>query len=366
VRKADEGGGDVKAKGKSICAVFCFACGAFGAVDGTVMNRTTGKLQGGATVTLYKLGQAGMESIESVKSDGLGKFRIERDVQGPHLVQTAFDGVTYNHMLPPGAPTSGITLEVFNASKQPGAARVDQHIVLFEPSGNQMLVSETYLFKNNGKTTYNDPDGGTLRFYLPDTAKGVVQVNATAPQGMPIRRAAEKTAKSNVYKVDFPIKPGDTRIDLTYMAPFTPGSSFEGRVLYKSGGPTRLVVPSGVSLKGEGIESLGQEPRTQASIYGVKGLEYKVEIQGAGALRETESSEAGPGIVQIMPKVYQGIDGSAGLLAKVSAVKWILALAFGALSLGFVLLYRAQAPRELAAAPKGPVSAKGRDERRRR
>src|SRR6266511_6347714 len=52
------------------------------AIDGTVVNQTTGKPQGGATVTLYKLGQAGMESIESVKSGADGKFSIQQDLQG--------------------------------------------------------------------------------------------------------------------------------------------------------------------------------------------------------------------------------------------------------------------------------------------
>jgi hypothetical protein len=339
------------------------------AVDGTVVNQTTGKPQPGATVTLYKLGQAGMESVESVKSDAQGRFSINQDPKGPHLIQTAFDGVTYNHMLPPGSSSTGLSLEVFNASRQPGAAKVAQHMVLFEPANKQVIVSESYIFQNAGKTAYNDPDGGTLRFYLPESAKGVVQVNATAPQGMPIRRAAEKTAKPNVYKVDFPIKPGESRIDLTYLVPLGENNTFTGKVLYKGGGPTRLVVPQGVTLKGEGLEALGQEPRTQASIYNVKGTDYQIEIAGSGSLRPAESETAdsgGPGIEQIMPKLYSGVDNAAGFWVVVGAVKWVLILAFGILTLGFILLYRAGNPRELAPASKGPIAAKGRNERGRR
>src|SRR5258707_14413385 len=80
------------------------------AVDGTVTNGTTGKPQAGATVTLYKLGENGLESVESVKSNAEGKFRIEQNLQGPRLLQSAYAGVTYNRMLPPGAPTSGVAL----------------------------------------------------------------------------------------------------------------------------------------------------------------------------------------------------------------------------------------------------------------
>ena len=96
---------------------FFLASIATAAVDGTVTNRTTGKPQPDATVTLYKLGENGLESVESVKSDAQGKFRINQDLQGPRLLQSAYGGVTYNHMLPPRAPTTGVALDVYESSK---------------------------------------------------------------------------------------------------------------------------------------------------------------------------------------------------------------------------------------------------------
>jgi len=235
-----------------------FVLPVFAAVDGTVINKTNDKPQGGATVTLYKLGQAGMESIESVKSDAQGRFHIDQPVVGPHLIQTAFDGVTYNHILPPGSATSGLTLDVYNSSGQPGSARVERHFVILEPKGDQMSVTEGFEFRNDGRITYNDPDGGTLKFYLPAAAKGIVQVKATAPQGMPIDRAADKTGKKDIYKVDFPIKPGETEFRLNYLVPYTSGAAFEGKAVMKAGEPTLLVAPAGFTLKGEGLEVKGQ------------------------------------------------------------------------------------------------------------
>ena len=138
----------------------CLASVASAAIDGTVTNRTTGKPQPGATVTLYKLSENGLESVESVKSDGQGKFRIDQNLQGPRLLQSAYDGVTYNHMLPPGAPTTGVALDVYNSSKQPGSAKVMQHMVLFEPNGNELAVSESFIWANTGKTTFVLRAGG--------------------------------------------------------------------------------------------------------------------------------------------------------------------------------------------------------------
>jgi 5-hydroxyisourate hydrolase-like protein (transthyretin family) len=317
-----------------LAAFLCAAGMASGAIDGTVLNGTTGKVQAGATVTLYKLSQNGLEQVESVKSDAQGNFRIAAALQGPRLIQTAYDGVTYNHMLPPGSPESGLSLDVYNASKRPGAAAIAQHMILLEPVRGELLVNETFVFQNDGKTTYNDPDGGTLKFFLPPEAKGAMQVNATAPQGMPIRRAADKTSSPNVYKVDFPIKPGETHIVVEYAMPFATGETFASKVLHKDGA-TRLVVPAGVTVTGEGITAVGVEPRTQAAIFDVKSPEYKIQVAGTGTLRraepEADDADSGPSFEQIQPKVYGNMT-------------WILGLTLTILALGFVLLYRAQVP----------------------
>jgi hypothetical protein len=350
MRQGHEGGAVMK----PICVYLCLCVvPLLAAVDGTVVNKTTGQPQSGATVTLYKLGQAGMESVVSVKSGAQGKFHIDETPQGPHLIQTAFDGVTYNHMLPPGSATNGLSLEVYNSSKQPGAARVARHFLIFQPNGAQMAINEGFIFMNNGVTTYNDPDGGTLKFFLPTAAKGIVQVKATAPQGMPIDRAADKTSQKDIYKLDFPIKPGETSIQVSYLVPYGSSAVFEGKTVGKIEEPTLLVVPNGVTLKGEGVQDRGREPRSQASVFSVATAAYKVEIAGsmpaAAAANADSGDNNGPSLEEVSPKVLQ------------KNMPWILALTLGILALGFIVLYRAQ-----PAAASPTLAAKGKHERGRR
>ena len=322
-----------------ICPIaFLLAAPAFAAVTGTVTNQSTGKPQAGATVALYRLAtRTGLELIDQAKSDAQGNFTINQTPQGPHLIRTAFDGVTYNHMLPPGQPTTGIPLEVYNASKEQGEAKVAKHMILLEPSGGQVQVSETFLFTNQGKTAWNNPDSGTLKFFLPVGA-GKPEVKATAPGGMPLGAPVIKTAKPDVFAVDFAIKPGDTRVDVSYAAPYTEGADYTGRVPSKDEN-TYLIVPNGVTLKGEGLNDLGAEPRTQAHIFGLSANAYKVQLTGSVAAAPAEgagtasgadaSDDSGPRIEQIMPRVN----------AKTIP---ILAAALGILALGFVLLYRSK------------------------
>jgi hypothetical protein len=316
----------------------------YAAVDGTVINGTTGKPQGNATVTLYKVGGNGPESIQSVKSGPDGKFVITADATGagPRLVQAAFDGAVYNHMIPPGAPANGITVTVYQSSTKASDTRVDEHVMILQPDGKNLTVTELYDFMNGGKFTYNDPDKGTLRFWLPAGAHDA-EVNVQAPGSVPVRRAPQKTAQPNVMKLDVPILPGQTRVDVSYAMPFTTPGDFDVKTFYK-GNATKLAAPPGVTFTAEGMQNLGQEPKSKATIYGISAPAVTIHVEGAIAPQETTGGDSGDSgqntLMQILPRLYQSADPAAGFPAAVSAVKWILLPAFGILALGFVLLYR--------------------------
>jgi hypothetical protein len=313
-------------------ALFLVAAPLYAAITGTVINQSTGKPQAGATVAFYRVATAtGPELIDQAKSDAQGNFTINQTPQGPTLLRTAFDGITYNHMLPPGSPTSGLTLDVYNTSKSQGEAKVTKHMILFEPSGGQLGVSETYLFTNSGKTAWNDPDLGTLKFAIPQGASKPT-VQATAPGGMPLGAPVSRNPRTETYFVDFAVKPGETRFDVTYTVPYSDGADYTGRVLTKDEN-TYLIVPSGVTLKGEHLNDLGAEPRTQAHIYGLAGAAYKIQLSGAIAAEQQQAepeSDSGPKIEQTLPRVNR-------------QAPLIIGLAMGVLALGFVLLYRGRA-----------------------
>jgi hypothetical protein len=324
---------------KRLAMVFCMAGVLLAAIDGTVVNGTTGKPQAGASVLLTSMGQNGMSPLGTARTGADGKFRIEKTAEGAVLLQITHAGVTYSQMLMPGSPTTGIEAAVYESSPKPGTALVLEHVVLLQPGAGQVAVNETVIFRNSGKVTYHDPANGTLRLYIPGESKDEVRVMARAPQGMPVPRQAVKTNQPNVYKVDFPIKPGETSFDWTYSAPLATPTAFAGKLLH-SGGVLRLVVPPGVKLSGAGVARVGEEPQTKAQIYSAQGPEYKVQIEGSGQLRVAgaapdaqEEEDAGPEITQILPPAHDNL-------------YWTLGLAGAILLLGFAMLYRRASPRE--------------------
>jgi hypothetical protein len=321
---------------RSIGLLLALAFAASAAVDGVVTNQTTGKPQGGVLVTLVELGSA-MNNIGSVTTSADGKFTFSATLKpgAPHLIQAQHQSVNYNRMLPPGTPGEGITVDVFNASASVPDAQVSQDMFLLEPTGTEVIVSERIIYTNPSKLTYLDPDG-SIKLYVPKGITGPVQVRIQAPQGMPITRPAEKGNSENMYVVRYPIKPGETNVDVGYSMPMSNNQAkFEGKILH-SGGPIRFVAPSGVKLEGP-FEETGPIPGTTATAYTLKGREYAITVSGTGSLRASAQNsgeggeEQGPPIEARKPLIYERLP-------------WVLSLTFAMLGVGFAMLWRRTAP----------------------
>ncbi len=305
---------------------------AVAAVSGTVIDKTSRKPVSGALVTLYRISQQGMQPVESVKSGPRGRFEIGGDVRGPALLQAIYEGVVYSKMLTPGSPTSGIEVDVYQATSKPDRVAVEQHMVLLEPISGILHVSESILVQNSGNRAFYDAKSGSLQVWIPPGTRGDPRLMVTAPQGMPVSRDLVRAAAEGVWKIDVPLKPGETRFDITYVLPKAEPLVFSGKVLH-GGKPVRLVTPNGVTLSGDGVTQIGEEPQTHARVYEVTGREYSVTVTGTGSLRlpEQQPSGGGTGIQQIRPRLYDR-------LVLITGLALLILLA------GFLLLYRRRIP----------------------
>jgi len=304
---------------------------AFAAVDGTIVNGTTGKPEPNTPVLLIQPTQAGMQTLGTTKTDAEGKFSFDNnDEQGPRLIQAIFQGVQYNKMVAPGMPSSGVQIPVFAVSNKAGTAKETQHFIVLQPGDKEMTVSEGLLYVGDPTTTYYDPVNGSVRFYVPPEVKGPIGVTVNPAGGMPIPRPALKTKDPNVYKIDYPVRPGETRFDLNYTVPTTSPMMFSDQLLHAEAS-SNLVVPNGVTVKSDDLELAGTEPKTQASIYRIKKASFKVEVDGTGIL-QAQSEGSGddngqPTVQEVKPRIYE-------------SMYWILGMAFAILGLGSLLLAR--------------------------
>ena len=314
------------------------------AVSGTVVNATTGTPQAGVSLTLSSF-RGGMTPVEETVSKDDGSFEFTKPLPSvaagqpfAGAIRAEHDGIGYTEILRGDETHDNVRLTVYTATEQNLPSPVNRVLIL-EPSGNELLLRESFQFVNTSDppVTYSSA-AGTLSFFLPPEAQGMVDVSGTGPAGMPLRSTALPAGAENIYKVDFPLKPGDNRIDLQYSVPYEDGMQFTTRATYP-GVNTRLAAPDGVSLEGVGVDSLGQEPTTLASIYSVpEGPALILTVRGSGQLR---TSAAGGGGAQAEISIEQ---------APVSKeLPWIAGLAIAIFGLGFYHLLSSRVPQEARA-----------------
>ena len=352
--------------------LFAVISTAHAAVDGVVINGATNQPQSGSTVTLFQTTNQGPQNLGSVKTDAQGKFTFPQDVRpgvggGPLLLQAVYQGVQYNKTITPGQPVTAVQIPVFPSSKTPGEAKVEQHFFVLEPAPQgTMQVTEGIIYKNDGKSTWNDPDGGTFRFELPEGAQDKFELNVTAPGGLPIRRSADPAGKPHQFKVDFPIKPGETEMQLSWGMPFNSPGVFEDHLLSKAG-ILRVVAPKGVEFKGDSVTALGTGP-AESTIYTAQGPDLKFAIQGTGLFNQGGDDQSGDGnagsntgqsLSENLPKLYGLLSANSSFGESLMSVKWILLTVLGMLALGFTLLYRKGNPVS-AETTKASTHARGR------
>lgn len=310
----------------ALCSLLALAP-AFAAVDGTIVNGVNGKPQPNTMVMLIQPTQQGMKTLGATKTDAQGHFSFDNnDQSGPRLIQAVFDGVQYNKMIPPGMPSTGVEVPVYPATEKAGSAKETQHFIVLQPGDKDMTVSEGLLWEGPQDATYN----GEVRFYVPPEAQNLASVTVNPAGGMPIQRPAIKTKEPNIYKVEYPVHPGETRFDLNYTVPMATPMIFTDKEIHPEAA-SNLVVPNGVTAKSSDLEFAGTEPKTQASIYRIKNADFKVEVDGVGLISDQSQGSADdsgqPQVEEVKPRIYQNM-------------YWILGIAFAILGLGSLLLAR--------------------------
>jgi len=173
--------------------------------------------------------QQGMQEASRTKTDSRGRFTLDVPDQGIHLVRVTHDKANYFRPAPQG--TQSVEVDVYNAAaKVKGVAgEADVMRIQTDASGKALHVVENFFVKNESNPPLTQFSDRPFEFYLPTGA--VVEGSAAlSPGGMPVQASPVPLGDANHYAFIFPIRPGETRFQITYRLPYSGSLKFSPRV----------------------------------------------------------------------------------------------------------------------------------------
>ncbi len=214
---------------------------------GTVTNKTTNKPAVGDDVVLIRLAQ-GMQEAAHTKTDSRGRFTLDVPDAGMHLVRVTHDKAAYFRPAPAG--TQSVDVDVFNAAAKVAGVTGEADVMRIQTdaSGKVLEVVENFFVKNDSNPPRTQFSPKSFEFYLP--AGAVVEGSAAlGPGSMPVKASPVPLGDPNHYAFIFPIRPGETRFQITYRLPYAGNFKFVPRVTMPTD-TVAIMMPKSMSFAG--------------------------------------------------------------------------------------------------------------------
>ncbi len=196
-------------------------------ITGTVINKTVNKPSVGDDVILLKLAQ-GMQEVARTKTDARGQFKLSAPADSNagsaggasigYLIRVSHRNVNYHRPAPPG--TTSVEIAVYDAAEKLEGINQSVDIMRMEGDATNLRVIEMFAVTNESKPPRTLMGAKSFEVVLPEGAQ-IDQALAAGPGGMPISSSPVPTGEKNHYAFVFPLRPGETRFQVSYSMPYS-------------------------------------------------------------------------------------------------------------------------------------------------
>ncbi|HEX3436709.1 MAG TPA: carboxypeptidase regulatory-like domain-containing protein [Pseudacidobacterium sp.] len=195
-------------------------------VTGTVTNKTVNKPAAGDDVVLIAFGQ-GMQEAGRTKTDGKGHYSIDVPDNGMHLIRVDHQKAAYFQPVQPGRTT--VDVDVYDVQAKVDGVGTEADVMRVETDPQGLHVIENYFVKNDSNPPHTQFGPRAYEIYLPPDAK-IEGSAAMGPGGMPVSSSPVPTGEKGYYSFVFPVRPGETRFQVSYHLPYNGSINFTPRV----------------------------------------------------------------------------------------------------------------------------------------
>ena len=278
-----------------LCAAFVLLAGASVAmaapISGTVTNQTTKKPSAGDSVELMRLG---MEVAAKTTTDAQGHFTLDATDGAPmHLLRVIHDKATYFRPVPAG--TSTVNVDVYDVAEKVAGVSTEADVARIEASPNGLSVIENFFVKNASSPPRTQFGPRAYEIYLPKEAQ-VVAAAAQGPGSMPVQTPPTPLGTPGDYAFVYPLRPGETRFQVSYQMPYSGSFQFHPRV----GGPVdnlAIILPKSVQFAGTPVgafQPIDEDVKVQTYLARNVTPESKLAFTVSGTGLLPQESATGP------------------------------------------------------------------------
>jgi hypothetical protein len=290
------------------CMMLCAATALAATVTGTVTNRTTGKPSAGDTIGVINTARS-MDEIVKTTSDAGGRFHINAPDGGQTLLHVTHRGAEYFKSVAPGA--SSVEIDVYDSAAKIAGIRGEALVMRAETDagGKTLNVAENFFVQNASAPPRTEVGGNTFDFYLPKNAV-IVQTLASSPNGLPTNTEVKTLdASSGHYAFTFPVRPGETRFQVSYSLPYNGKQAFSLKLTVPTG-DVAVMLPKAMQFQGSAkFQPLTQETASQSYDAHEPAFAQPVEFSISGTGQLPQTTEDAQGAAQ---GSAQGMGGQAG------------------------------------------------------
>jgi hypothetical protein len=273
-------------------ALFAGASTAMAApISGTVTNQTSKKPSAGDSVELMRLG---MEVAAKTTTDAQGRFTLDVTDDAPmHLVRVIHDKATYFRPVPTGTAT--VNVDVYDVAEKVAGVSTEADVARIEASPNGLSVIENFFVKNASSPPRTQFGPRAYVIYLPKGAQ-IVASAAQGPGSMPVQTPPTPLGTPGDYSFVYPIRPGETRFQVSYQIPYSGSFQFHPRVSAPVDN-LAIILPKSVQFTGtpaSAFQPIDEDVKVQTFLARNVTPESKLAFTVSGTGLLPQENAAGP------------------------------------------------------------------------
>ncbi len=266
--------------GFAASAVLLLASGASAfTIHGTLENGTTGDKRISAKVEVVNPSGGMLQEREIQARDG--RFEIpDLDANAPiYLIRVEYDGVAYNSPVQVTGADQDIAVIVYERTTSWAGVRISMPHLAATRNGELLQIEQLYEITNESSPPRTiTGDGAFFQFFLPADMDSLTACFVTT-FSVPVDRTPIPTDTPGRYAIEYPIRPGVTRVGIAFTLPYASGRyTLAEKFFHDVEQATVFAVDPDIKISSTSHTLEAMEPVHGMSAYSVHGLSKGSEL----------------------------------------------------------------------------------------